>query len=85
MKKKILLFVTVGMFYLLVTFLYSCFFDLPPFNHGIVIGYPTIYYSFYVSPTEIQYGIIGINIFYNLFIIFVLYFFIQLLIKRRGR
>jgi hypothetical protein len=82
MKKGFLLLSMIAITYLLTTTIYSYFFGLPPFNYGITVGYPTIYYSFRVSPIETQYGFIGgINIFYNILIILGIYILIQWMIN----
>ncbi len=61
MKKGFLLLSMIAITYLLTTTIYSYFFGLPPFNYGITVGYPTIYYSFRVSPIETQYGSIKLS------------------------
>lgn len=70
MKRNIFQFLTIGILYLSSTFLYSLFFGLPPFNTGHVIGYPAIYYQFWVSETEKQFGFMKIgNLLINIVII----------------
>jgi hypothetical protein len=81
MKRTILLIIVIGLSYIFCTFLYGYFFKASPFNKGMTIGYPTIYYSFNVSKTEVQHGIIRENIYYNLLIILIIYVFVQLFIK----
>lgn len=64
----------VGVLYMIGTIIYSYFFGLPPFNFGITIGYPALYYQFYLAENDLQHGTIGgINIIYNFLIILVLY------------
>lgn len=73
MRKIIFQFLIIGVLYLTSTFLYSIFFGLPPFNSGQVVGYPTIYYQFWISETEKQFGFMKIsNLFINLVIIVIL-------------
>lgn len=70
MKKNIFQFIIIGVLYLSLTLLYSIFFGLRPFNHGEVIGYPAIYYQFFISETEKQCGFMGIK---NVLINFLTY------------
>ncbi len=73
MTKNIYQFLITGILYLFSTFIYSIFFGLPPFNSGQVIGYPAIYYQFWISETEKQSGFMKIgNLLVNLAIIFLL-------------
>lgn len=87
MRKNIFQFLTTGILYLFLTFLYSIFFGLPPFNNGEVIGYPAIYYQFWISETEKQFGFMKMgNLLINLAIILFLtciFRIIQQKIKKR--
>ncbi len=83
MKKQLFNFILVGVVYLIVTMIYSYFFGLPPFYDGITIGFPAIYYKFYISETDFQHGTIGINLFYNFFIILGLYLLFMVFNKKK--
>jgi hypothetical protein len=63
--------------------IYSYFFGLSPFNHGIVIGYPAIYYQFYIEKQNLQHGFIGgINFVYNFLIVLGIYLLIYVVLKK---
>jgi hypothetical protein len=80
MTKNIFQFVIIGGLYLFLTFLYSIFFGLPPFNSGQVIGYPAIYYQFWISETEKQSGFMKIdNLLSNVVIVVFLMFFFRII------
>ncbi|EHQ41275.1 Uncharacterised protein [Myroides odoratus] len=73
MRKKILFLILIGGLYFTITFIMSFFIKFPPFNHGLSIGFPVVYYQFNVSSNEIQHGIIRENLYFNILIIAVLY------------
>ena len=80
MKGSFFQFLITGILYLSSTFLYSFFFGLPPFNTGQVIGYPTIYYQFWISETEKQFGFMKIgNLLINVIIIISLTCFFKII------
>lgn len=75
----------IGIIYFFLTFLYSSLYGLPPFNRGIVIGYPAIYYQFYISESEKQFGFTGIfNLFINLLIIIIIVAILKILNKKKS-
>ncbi|MBE8723357.1 hypothetical protein [Flavobacterium hungaricum] len=85
MRKNIFLFLTTAIIYLAATFLYSLFFGLAPFNNGQVIGYPAIYYQFWISETEKQFGFMKIeNLLINLVIIFILTLLYKIAAKQKN-
>jgi len=67
-------FLIITFIYLLVTVLLNLLFPVPPFNHGYSVGYPAIYYGFYVDVDNYQYGIIRESIYINFFVILLLFF-----------
>ena len=83
MKSIIFQFLIIGVFYLFFTFLYSILWGLPPFNNGQVIGYPAIYYQFWISETEKQFGFMKIgNLLINIFIIAMFTCLFRIVIQR---
>jgi hypothetical protein len=69
MKRIIICYIVVSTLYIISTFVYSLTFGLPPFNHGVVIGFPSVYYIFKVSDDSFQYGFSNpINIAINILI-----------------
>lgn len=88
MKKTIignlLTFLIIAILYFGVTALYSMVFGLPPFNTGIVVGYPPIYYQLQISETETQWGFIGnLNLVTNFLIIAIFYYILKIIKKNR--
>ncbi|KFF09689.1 hypothetical protein [Flavobacterium hydatis] len=80
MKANFFQIIIIGVLYLLSTLLYSVFFGFPPFNHGLVIGYPAIYYQFYVSEGYRQFGFTGIgNLMVNCAVILFVFFIFKFL------
>lgn len=75
MRKFIKSTVIIGLSYLIIIFIISIKIGLPPFNKGYVIGFPTMYYSFEISPNENQHGFMGlISVSINLVIILFISF-----------
>ncbi len=82
MKKILISLVSISIIYLIFTILYSYFFGLPPFNHGIVVGFPTIFYRFATSNSEFQYGFMRFdNVIYNILIILFLFIIFKVIKK----
>jgi hypothetical protein len=80
--KKILLIIIIAVIYFIVIYFYSMLFGLPPFNRGIIIGYPAIYYEFYIDSYK-QHGFKNIlNLILNLIIIVSIYIFYNFIRKR---
>lgn len=69
MKTFVFQIIIIGILYLVLTLFYSILWGLPPFNHGIVIGYPAIFYQFYISEDSKQFGFMGVSNFLINFII----------------
>lgn len=82
MKKKILVLIFIGGLYLTITFGMSFFIKFPPFNQGLSVGFPVVYYQFTVSSNEIQHGIIRENLYFNIVIIAVLYIILSRFVRR---
>lgn len=86
MRKYIFQFLITGILYLSATFLYSIFFGLPPFNSGQVIGYPAIYYQFWISETEKQFGFMKIgNFLINVIIIAILVYVFRIIQQKKEK
>ena len=73
--KRSLSIISIAVIYIAVIYFYSMFFGLPPFNRGIIIGYPAIYYEFNVSgDPSAQHGFMKIsNLAFNIIIILFIY------------
>lgn len=84
MKKNLFTVIIIALLYFLATFLYSLLFGLPPFNTGIVVGYPAIFYQFDIAESEKQCGFMGgINLVTNVLIILILFFILKIIKKQR--
>lgn len=82
--KNISQFILIAILYFSATILYSILVGLPPFNNGIVVGYPAIYYQFNVSETETQWGFIGnLNLVTNFLIIAIFYYILKIIKKNK--
>jgi len=83
MLKSLFTLIIITILYFFATFLYSLVFGIPPFNNGIVVGYPALYYQFNISKTETQSGFIGnFNLLANVFIILIFFFIVKIVKKK---
>ncbi|MDR6969258.1 hypothetical protein J2X31_003285 [Flavobacterium arsenatis] len=79
MKKFLIQIFIISLFYLIFTIIVSLIVGLPPFNTGMVIGYPAIYYQFYLNENEIQFGFTNVvSVFLNFIIVISIYVFYNL-------
>lgn len=73
--KQVRTFAIIGTIYLFAVYTYSYFFGLPPFNRGVILGYPAIYYEFYIGCGEYQWGFTNVlNLLCNIGIVLFLHF-----------
>jgi hypothetical protein len=80
MKTFFKVFLIIGLIYFLLIYIISIMIGLPPFNNGYIIGFPAIYYSFDVNPSESQHGFTGFsNILINLILVlFISYIYTKI-------
>ena len=70
--------------YLLIVFLLSSIWGLPPYYRGFIIGFPAIYYQFEIGDHEVICGYTNIfNFLYNAVIIVCVYYVVKYFTNHR--
>ena len=80
--KNLIVYLIVTLIYLSFTIVYSVLYGLPPFNYGLVIGFPAMYYQF-ETDNGLQHGTTNVlfNLIINLIISLIIFIIIKIIIR----